>query len=176
MRVFSGGIAQGIQDMRGRLLREFWDVGPGRRHHKRDPAGPEGVADAGEDIGEGGMGLGVPGGPSWDRGASPVQEVCRQDQPAEGSPQGRGGAGDGPVRPLRGPLYDQRVAVATGRSGVSRDLPTTTIAGRDRPWGPVVRVGETDPERGRHALSLPGARTVAWTQESVSARQGQRRT
>ena len=120
--------------MRGRRLWEFCDVGPGHRHRKRDPVGPEGVADAGEDIGKGRMGLGIPSGPSRGQRASPVQEVCHQDQPTEELLPGRGGAGNGPVRP-RARGRDTQMSAHLLKGGLP--LPTAQVLGEDRGWRPV---------------------------------------
>ena len=79
----SGRVAEGGQERCGRGLGEFPDVGGGRGQGKRQGLPPEDVADAGQDIGEGGDGLGIPGGPAGTEGTRPVQAVGDQDEPAE---------------------------------------------------------------------------------------------
>ena len=67
---------------------------------KRQGLSPEEVADAGQDVGEGGDGLGIPGGLAGTEGMLPAQVVGDQDEPAEETEQDRGGAGNGGCRPL----------------------------------------------------------------------------
>lgn len=79
----SGRLAEGGQERFGRRLGEFADVGVGRGHGKRQGLPPEEVADAGQDIGEGGDGLGMPGGLAGAEGTRPAQAVGDQDEPTE---------------------------------------------------------------------------------------------
>ena len=79
----SGRVAEGGQQGCGRRLGKFLDVGGGRGQGKKGQPGPEGVADAGQDIGEGGHGLGIPGGSAGTQATLPPQAVGDQDEPAE---------------------------------------------------------------------------------------------
>ncbi len=79
----SGRVAEGGQQGCGRRLGKFLDVGDGRGQGKKGQPGPEGVADAGQDIGEGGHGLGIPGGSAGTQATLPPQAVGDQDEPAE---------------------------------------------------------------------------------------------
>ena len=101
--------------------------------------GPEGVADAGEDIGEGRMGFAVPSGPSGAQGtALLLQEMSGQDEPEEEAQQGRGVAGDGLVRPLRVPSgwgLDTQMSAHFLKGNLH--LPTAQVPGEDRGRRPV---------------------------------------
>ena len=68
---------------------------------------PERVAHEGQDIGEGGVLLGVPGRAPGGDGLPPLPDMGGQRQPAAEAQQGRGGAQDGLVRPLPLRLHAQ---------------------------------------------------------------------
>ena len=79
----SGRVAEGGQERRGRRLGQFLDVGGGRGQRKRQGLHPERVADIRQDVGEGGDGLGIPGGLAGAEGTLPAQALGDQDEPAE---------------------------------------------------------------------------------------------
>ena len=130
----SGRVAEGGQQRRGRWLGTFLDVGGGRGQAKKGEPGPEDVADAGQDIGEGGHGLDVPGGSAGTQATLPAQTVGDQDEPTEEAQQDRGGAGDGGRRPLALGFHAQ-----VGAHLLEGDLhlPALQVRGEDGGRGPV---------------------------------------
>ena len=68
----SGRVAEGGQQGCGRRLGKFLDVGGGRGQGKRRDPGPEGVTDTSQDVGEGGDGLGIPGGSAGTQATLPA--------------------------------------------------------------------------------------------------------
>ena len=111
----SGRVAEGGQQLRG------WQPGP------------EGVADTSQDVGEGGDGLGIPGGSAGTQATLPTQAVGDQE-PAEEAQQDRGGAGNGRRRPLALGFHAQM-----GAHLLEGDLhlPALQVGGEDGGRGPV---------------------------------------
>ena len=90
---------------------------------------PERLAHASQDIGEGGVLLGVPGRATGGDGLPPLPDMGGQRQPAEEAQQGRGGAQNGLVRPL--PL---RLHAQIGAHGLKGHFhgPAPQVQGQDQ--------------------------------------------
>ena len=133
---------------------------------------PERVAHEGQEIGEGGVLLGVPRRAAGGDGLPPRQDMGGQRQPAEEAQQGRGGAQDGLVRPLRVPLYGRRrqQSLAGGElAPLQPGIAVTGVTDRGYPWSASARPTQSwvvAPESSRSPYSCQDPK-------SASARQGQ---
>ena len=130
-----------------------------------------GVADAGQDVGERGEGLGIPGGPVGTEGTHPVQAMPLQNKPAEQAEQDRGGAGH--YRPHHGklglgPACMANVSPADGRSRVGT-LILTLVCRISPRAGSLSVTTTTRPALLLIAWQAKGSQAPSWLEPVLTA-------